>query len=766
VGLLPGRTRAATHMRGLGSAALVLVVVGVGAWHDAVRLGSYPAELLEPRRAASLTVLDRQGQILRQVATESGGRESWVPLQRISPHLWAATLAAEDHRFFEHAGVDWRALARSCGLNLRARRMAFGGSTLTMQLVRLVERRPKSVRAKLGELLLAARLEQRLSKVEILEHYLNRTYYGSGAWGAEAAARLYFGKPASHLSVGEASFLAVLPRGPESYHPYRNLDAALRRRSRILELMARRGLVSAEDRALAERSPLALRRDRPGFRAAHFVDHVLGSLTAEQRRGATIRTTLDGSLQEQIEIALRRHLDRVRHLGISQAAIVVLRNTDGAILALVGSRDYLDAARRGAVNGATARHRPGSTLKPFVYALALERGDTPATIAFDVILPHETGESYTTEVRQHGFARYRESLAGSYNLAAVHTLGRVGVESLLDRLRRAGVATLDRRDDEYRLDLAIGEAEVRLHELAAAFALFGRGGRALHPRAIDSVQLPGERPLPWPRDPALTRVYSPQVAYLIYDILSDPDARRPMFGDSVPLALPFPVALKTGTTRAYTDDWSFGVTREYTVGVWAGNFDGSPTQGIMAMRGATPLVRAAYGVLAARFGPPTRPERPTGIVEAEVCPLSGMLPGPRCERRKGELFLAGNVPRRPCTWHVEACGRAAVRYPAEVESWARAKHLLQEPGCAGEGSSLASSSTPRILYPLDGAQFALDPFRPARLQVPPLRASPRDAEIRWTVDGVPAERWQPVPGAHRVRAELAGGADEITVHYH
>lgn len=752
------RRRLARLGLGLAGALLALALL----WLAAVELRRFPLERLEPRRAASLTVLDRQGLTLRQEATEAGGRERWVPLARISPHLLLATLATEDHRFFAHEGVDWLALLRSSLLNLRARRLAFGGSTLTMQLVRLVERRPRGLAAKLGELVLAGRLERTLGKPAILEQYLNRVYYGSGAWGAEAAARLHFGKPASHLSVGEAAFLAVLPRGPEAYHPYRNLGAALRRRARVLALMVERGFLSEPERALAERTPLALRRERPSFRAGHFVDHLLASIPEAERRGATIETTLDGPLQASIELALRRHLDRVHWLGIGEAALVVLRNADGAILSLVGSRDYLDAARRGAVNGATVRHRPGSSLKPFVYALALERGDTLASVALDVILPHEAGESYVREVRQHGLARYRESLAGSYNLAAVHTLARVGVPVALERMRRAGLATLDAEESSYRLDLAIGEAEVRLLELTAAFASFGRRGRALAPRAVERITLAGRAPARPPRAPS-RRIVSPEIAYLIFDALADPGARRPMFGDAVPLAdLPFRVALKTGTTRAYTDNWAFGVTREYTVGVWAGNFDGTPTQGVMAMRGAAPLVRAAYVAIAARFGSPTAPERPARIVEAEICPHSGLRPGAACERRKRELFLEGTVPTATCDWHALACGRRVVRYPAEVESWARAQHLL-DPGCPDVVAE--ASGAVRILYPQDGAQFVLDPFRPAQHQRPPLRAAPRSRAVRWTVDGIDAERWHPRPGAHRLRAELDGRADEITVHF-
>jgi len=752
--------------RRLKRVGLVLgLAVGLpwAAFTIAVRARDYPAAQLEPRRAASLTVLDRQGLILRQEAAQSGGRESWVPIDRISEHLVQATLAAEDHRFFEHGGVDVRALVRAAWLDVRARRLAFGGSTLTMQLVRLLEPRPRGLWAKLGEMVLAGRLERALSKRALLEQYLNRVYYGNGAWGAQAAAQLYFGKPAAMLAPGEAALLAVLPRGPEAYHPYRNLSAALARRAHILRLMVAQGLLSESERALAERTPLALRRERPDFRAPHFVDYALGELPAELRAGTTVRTTLDGPLQQQIEVAAREHLAQVEWLHITQLAVVVLRNSDGAVLALLGSRNYFDADRQGAVSGAVARRRPGSTLKPFVYGLALERGDTPATVALDVVLPSEVHETWTTDIRQHGFARYRESLAGSYNLSAVHTLQRVGVQPLIDRLRRAGLTTLDRPDGRYGPDLAIGEAEVKLIELASGFANFARGGVALRPRAVERVESGGA--VVWrPQAEPGPRVFSPQVAWLIWDILRDPDARRPMFGDRVPLELPFAVAAKTGTTRGYTDNWALGATGEFTVGVWAGNFDGTPTHEVMAMRGAAPLLRATMVALAARFGAPSEPARPEGLQEGVVCPLSGQAPGALCPRRKLEWFLEGTVPREPCTWHQMACGSRWVRYPPELQGWARVHGLLAEPACPERRLARAVDG-PRILYPVEGARFLIDPDRPAALQVPPLRAAPPGAEVRWTIDGVPPQRFRPSPGLHEVRAEWAGASDRVSIRF-
>jgi penicillin-binding protein 1C len=736
-------------------------LVGAIAWHVAIRVVGFPAELLAKESASSLALGDANGVLLRQEATSAGTKERWVPLEQISPYLVAATLASEDNDFYDHGGVDWFAMARASWLDVRGHSREFGGSTITMQLVRLIAGTPrKSVTGKLRQMVLAGRLERTLSKREILEQYLNRVYYGHGAWGAEQAAQLYFGKRASALSLGEAAFLAVLPRGPSAYDPFRHEARAMQRRTHILELMEAAGRITGFDRALAERVPLDLDKHKPSFRAPHFAELVKQRLPSELRRAARVTTTLDWPLQEQVEVALASHLDRIGSRHVDQAALVVMRNSDGAILAMVGSRNYRDDAGNGAFDGVTARLRPGSTLKPFVYGTAFERGDTPASLALDLVLPEDAHESYTTDVKTHGPARYRESLAGSYNLSAVHTLQRVGVPAVLRKLRAAGLTTLDRPDADYDFGLAIGHAEVRLLDLTSAFSFIGRAGRPIAPRFVErAVGVDGRT---W-SEPRVERpaVFSEEIAYLLWDILSDPDARKPMFGDRVPLELPFKVALKTGTTKAYTDLWAVGVTREYTVGVWAGNFDGSPTYHVMSTEGATPLVRAVYAAIAARYGAPTEPARPSTIVTADICPLSGKRPGPHCDHTKRELFIQGHVPEEVCDWHQLVCGVPAVVFPPKVRAWAESAGLPMPPVC-----DVATSDKPlAITSPIDGAHYVLEPYRAATSQRPALVAVPAASDLTWTIDGKPAASWVPTPGTHHIVAARAGSAAEVTITY-
>ena len=743
--------------RRLVGAGVGLWLVAACAWCISIRVVAFPRELLDKDSATSLAVTDANGVLLRQEANTGGLRERWVALDRISPALVAATLASEDNDFDDHGGVDWTAMLRASWLNLRHGEVEFGGSTITMQLVRLTAHTTrKSVSGKVRQMVLAGRLERELSKPEILEQYLNRVYSGNGAWGAEQAAHVYFDKHAADLSIGEATLLAVIPRGPTFYDPYRQLGRAMQRRSHILALMEAHGHISQAEHALAERAPLQLQALQPSFRAPHFVELVKDRLPPAFEHAAIVETTLDWDLQRRLEVALDAH---VRHLAprhVDESAVVVLRNSDGAILALVGSKDY--AAH--AFNGVTARLRPGSTLKPFVYGAAFEAGDTPATVAQDVVLAEDAHQPYTKDVKSHGFARYRESLAGSYNLSAVHTLQRVGITTVLKKLRAAGVGTLDRPDASYDWSLAIGNAEVRLLDLTAAFTTFGRGGVPIAPRAIARARTAdGDE---W-SEPVVARerVFSEEIAYLLFDILNDPDARKPMFGDRVPLNLPFPVALKTGTTKAYTDLWAIGVTREYTVGVWAGNFDGSPTYRVMSTEGATPLVRAAYTAIAARYGDPTAPPRPASIVAEDICPVSGMKPGPSCDHAKRELFIVGHTPTQACDWHQLVCGRPAVIYPDAVKAWAHFYGRPSPPTCA----ALPITGPIAIRSPIAGAHFVLEPHRAPETQRPPLVALPAVPGLEWTIDGTPADAWIPVPGTHHVAVARGETTDAVDISY-
>jgi penicillin-binding protein 1C len=654
--------------RGLlaGLAAVVLVAsvtaIAVFGW-------SYDLANLESGEPIVLT--DRHGRTLRTVSSKHGlpRREAWVELDQLPAIAIATVVHSEDERFFDHPGVDWRGVVRAAALNLKERRLGYGGSTITMQLVRMIHHPgpERTFRKKIVEAVLAMRLERAMGKREILEHYLNRAYYGNGAYGLEAAARTYFGKSAAALSDGEATFLVVIPRAPTAYDPLAHPRATTHRRDYLLELLVARGAIAERDAQRARAQALDIGYHHPDFAAPHFTDWVLSELPDQLQSGGVVRTTLDLELQRELEHRVVDHVAGLQPRGLGQAGVIILDTKSGEVLAAVGSAGWDRPG--GQLNILTRKRHPGSALKPFVYGLAIEAGDNPATITLDI---HDVPSDYRAKMitqPERGPVRYREALAGSYNLAAIHVLEKIGIERLISLLRKAGVGELEQAADDYGLRLALGAAKVRLANLAAAYGAFVRGGTAVPPTLLlSATRKDGSQWLP---RPALeTRLLSPQAAWLVTDMLSDPLARKPAFGTELPVDLPYPIAVKTGTSRGFADTVTIGVTNELTVAAWAGNFDGEPTQGLIAMEAAAPLVRDGF-ILASRGRHLTLPEAPAEIVSADVCPLSGMRPGPNCPHRKREHFHADHLPKEPCNWHRrDGAGRIQIDWPAVVEPWA------------------------------------------------------------------------------------------------
>jgi penicillin-binding protein 1C len=561
------------------------------------------------------------------------------------PAEWIdATLAGEDRRFFEHGGVDLLSVGRAALLALRYGHVVSGASTITMQLARMLEPHRKSLPGKLWEMLAAWRLERAANKREILEQYLNRAYYGNGAVGVEAASQRYFGKAAGTLGPGEAVLLAILPRAPRAYDPRLHLDAAMARRSHVLDLMVSTGRLAADKRERIEHEPIVLAQGESPRLARHFVDYVMRQL-GSRTSGGTVRTTLDAVLQQHLETAVADFVATHTQQGLGQAGLVVLEPASGAIRAMVGSSNY-DAPDGGQNNILTTLRHPGSTLKPFLYAMAIENGATPASVAQDALgavanyNPHK-------HMREHGSARLREALAGSFNLAAVEVLDGVGVPPLLERLRSLGLAPLSGNSNDYGLDLALGSARVRLLDLAAAYGFLVNAGQVTLPSVF--ADEPPQR---------TDGGFSPEASWLVLDMLADPEARRAVFGASLPLDLPFKVAAKTGTSSGFADTLAVAVTHEAIAAAWAGAFDGSGTKGTLAMWSAAPLVRAALLAVSDLAGAPlTLPEAPASITSHDVCRITGALPGPDCPR-KHEHFVVGHEPHETCKGHGTAMRQA------------------------------------------------------------------------------------------------------------
>jgi penicillin-binding protein 1C len=717
--------------------------------------------MTRPSVAPAIVLADREGLPLRATRAGDGTRARWVPVGDMDPDLITAFVAVEDKRFFEHHGIDWRAAARALRDDLRARRVVSGASTLTMQTARLLSNSDRDWGGKLMQALWALRLERQLSKQEILEQYLNRVHLGQGTVGVAAATEYYFGAVPNDVSVAQAAMLAGLAHAPASDNPLRSSRRASRVRARAVGRMQNAGFVRPDAARLAVTEPLVRAGMDAGFLAPHFTTRVLewaqdSGLATPATLGAdgVLRTSLDLALQRQIESEVRHTVDVLGDRGVREAAAVVLDNRTGEVLAWVGSPDFWSDTA-GQTDMVASPRQPGSALKPFVYGLAFDHGYSPATVIADVARSYQTAAGpyhpRNYDHRFHGPVRIREALASSYNVPAVDMAERLGTASVLGTLRDAGFASLHRPAEYYGLGLALGNGDVTLLELANAYRALGNGGvwRPVRWRPLQ----PGE---PAGRDGG-RRVMSARSAALVLDILSDADARIPGFGISTPFDFAFPVAVKTGTSRHFTDNWAVGVTSRFTVAVWAGNFNGRPMEGVSGVTGAGPLLHRAVLATAARYAPGvlTTP-REAGAVAVRICRLSGLLATAECPDAI-EWFAPGTEPTEQCTWHSEG----KVTLPQLYAAW-----LEQSRAPGGGALARTAESAPdqfRILSPLDGDRYAVPPNVDARYATIPLRASGTSGFVRWTIDGRPvaSSRLALVRGSHVVRAEAGGVAREV-----
>jgi 1A family penicillin-binding protein len=766
--------------------------------------------------APSNKVYDRYGRLLYEMPAAYGGSHSPVPLDQVPLYLRQATIAVEDASFYQNPGVDARGILRALWTNLRGGEIRSGGSTITQQLVRNLllspeEASEQTLRRKLREAILAWQLTQRYSKDEILELYLNETYYGNMAYGVEAAAQSYFDKHVADLDLAECALLAGLPQSPTSYNPLENLPAARGRQATVLDLMVRQGYISAEQARLAKEEKLYFASAPFSIRAPHFVMYVRNLLEQElglerlEQGGLSIYTTLDVDLNETARDLARFHLARLADCNgqqdqcppgghnVRNAAVVALDPQTGEILAMLGSPDYFSARIDGAVNGATALRQPGSSIKPITYAAAFEQGRlTPATVLYDLRTSFVTREGtpyvpYNYDLQFRGPVRLREALASSYNLIAVKVLDTIGLPAMTGLARRLGITTLDSPD--LGLAVTLGGGEVRLLELTAAYAAFANGGRVVHPLAILRVEDASGQVLWQPAAAVGERVLDERVAYLISDILSDDSARIPSFGEGSVLELTRPAAVKTGTTYDFHDNWTVGYTPDLVVGVWTGNADNEAMYEVSGVSGAAPIWHDLMEA-ALKGRPALDFARPAGLVDVEVCALSGLLPGPDCPHRVQETFLVGTEPTQVCTMHQriaidQATGLRATAstpperiveklftiFPPEAQEWARAQGIPQPPpeldNTASQRVAQAEAGPPLLMTgPDQGAIFRIDPGLPRESQRILVAARPgagaRLAQVTLLVDGRPLATfggtpyqvfWELEPGLHTFWAE-------------
>ena len=588
------------------------------------------AEVDNYRGFESSFIYDRYGNELYEAFGE--GRRTRVSYDRIPDALVLATIAIEDDSFWTNIGIDvgHTALAALNYLGAADRDSTPGGSTITQQLVRNIffdfeKRAERSIARKAEEILLAIVLTQSRSKEEILEMYFNEIYYGNLAYGVQTASQTFFGKDVDQLNVGEAAMLAGLPQAPAWLDPLNSdpaVQAAVDERWRqVLGEMVEEGFISRVQARLALQEGLSFAPTNTSLVAPHFTVYAQGELERLMRRlgyspeditggGLRVYTTLDQDVNRLAQRSAANQVARLQTKNVSNAAVVVAKPASGEIIAMVGSIDYNNEAIDGSVNVTTAFRQPGSTIKPFTYAAALERGRSTVDVLWDsrtqIALPG--APDYTPRNFDnvfHGPMTMRAALANSYNIPAVQTLRLVGVDYLLSLLRRLGISTLDEDASNYGLSLTLGGGEVTLIELTNAFAVFANQGNYVPVTSIlcvidsdDQILYQYDDGCPEgqinertvQRGAAAARVLDPRVAFVISDMLGDNRARSAAMGAYSPLRTDgIYAAVKTGTTDDVKDNWTIGYTRNVAVGVWVGNNDGDPMIDSSGLTGAAPI---------------------------------------------------------------------------------------------------------------------------------------------------------------------------------
>ena len=582
----------------------------------------------------SKSVYDKDGNMLRSF---TGEKDLWlmpVALDEINSDFVKATLSIEDKRFFKHPGIDIEAVLRAIKLNIVNKRVISGASTLSMQVIRLIEGRDRTMLSKAIEAVHAIHLENCYSKDEILKLYFEIAPYGGNIHGVKAASLRYFQKHPKDLSLSECALLAGLPQSPSCLRPDRYPDRAETRRDRVLSSMLKNGYIADEEYGKKINEPVVAGNQPFPFEAAHFARFVKNKFNQPQ-----IITTLDSNIQHFVQLALEDKINELKPYGVTNGAIVVIENKTGAIRALVGSVDFFSKDNSGQINGALSRRCPGSTLKPFTYALAFDKGlYTPRMMLSDIPVQYAGYKPLDYDKEYRGPVTVEEALVDSLNIPAVEVLDEVGYRNLYSLLERAGISTLDKAPEHYGLALTLGSCEVKLLELANAYAALARMGVYMPVKYLEKA------------DPGTSqRIISEAASYLVANILSDTDRLKAIGlyrnNNTHPK-----VAWKTGTSYDHKDAWTISYNPEYTVGVWLGNFSGRSSNILVGVETATPVAIRIFDWLYTNKTASWY-EMPSTVGERYVCAETGEPAGDECKNRVKDLYIKKYGYTQICRLH-------------------------------------------------------------------------------------------------------------------
>ncbi len=583
-------------------------------------------------RAHSYFIYDREDRLLGCYASQDYFWRKPVKLEEISPELIETVLEVEDRRFYYHPGFDPIAIIGATIDNLKAGEIKRGGSTINMQIARMMEPRQRTFGAKLIEIFRALQLEFHYSKDELLEIYFNLVPYGGNLEGVGAASHFYFGKDADNLTSSEAAILTAIPSSPNNYRPDINPEKCIKRRNAILHLLHSHGKIESNELkyALQEEIPDG-RIDRP-----QMAPHLCQTLISDYKSKSELKTTIDLEYQQTCERISGSYLPSLKSRNINNLSIVVLDNAGGKLLAMIGSGDFNDIENEGQINGALARRSPGSTLKPFVYALAFQMGMvTPAYMLADIPVNYDGYSPVNYDETYHGLVTVREALIRSLNVPVVNLVAEMGPEEFYDFLLEGGITSFDHEYHHYGLPLVLGAAEVRLLELSNLYSTLAREGYY--------------RPVKMLADDTSThfkQILSAEACFLVTNILSN--LTRPVLSRVWDETSERPtIAWKTGTSYGHKDAWAIGYNPQFTVGVWCGNFDAEGSPYLVGAEAAAPIMFAVFDEL-------TRGrefhwfEKPSGIASRRVCARSGRPATQYSPSIREDHYIRGVSNNRPC----------------------------------------------------------------------------------------------------------------------
>ena len=646
---------------------------------------------LKKNESRVLKIYDRNNITLANLFPEYGGFYKEVKYSDLPQNLIDAVISAEDKNFFEHKGIDFKAILRAFISNLLNRKIVSGGSTITQQLSKSLIHRERNYINKFYEALDSIRLEKNMTKEEILTEYLNRIFFGNNCYGIGAAAELYFKKEVKDLNINESAILASIIKSGTKFNPYKYKERLNSRKIYVLNRMKKNNFINEEDynKSLNENITIYTNREKNILKAPHFVMYIKDSLDKLKYSNLIeVKTTLDYKLQKEASLVISNASQSLHSFNVRNISCVILNAKTGEVLSMIGSMDYFDRETDGSVNGAIALRQPGSALKPFLYAYLFDKGESPASVIGDIkTYINSPGGDYIPENfdrKYRGPVTIRDALANSLNIPAVRWMAKYSLKDFQNILLKSGLNSIDKNPDYYGYSLVLGSAEVRLIDLASAYTIFPNSGIFINHYSTISLKKENGEIFSIPKKSSNNRrVISEESAYLINKILSDRNARQGSFRSYRGLVYPFEIAIKTGTSKGSRDAWAVGYTKDYIVGLWLGDFKGSEMINITGGNGAVPILYDLFSALN-KNQKETKWDKPSDIVEREICLISGKLRGEFCKETRLEEFSLSNVVKDECDVHnlyikINSDGnidkKVFINLPSEYNDWIKERQI-------------------------------------------------------------------------------------------